>query len=194
MKSPDRSGRDGDRRIGRDRARGGQQGRRRLAASPAGSPPAQGPPGAGPGRGARTGPRTGGRLHAGPAPSPQATAREHAISLSRCEQSRLRRIQASLCRSDPKLAGMLGVFGRLCAGQRMPAWEQAPSRLDRIRQAAALLAAARALAAIAHGGRARPRHPRPGGSAATGRPAASPLTLNAGGGLDGSSPCAQIAA
>lgn len=161
MKSPDRSGRDGDRRIGRDRARGGQQGRRRLAASPAGSPRPRArcrPPG----RGARTGPRTGGRLHAGPAPSPQATAREHAISLSRCEQSRLRRIQASLCRSDPKLAGMLGVFGRLCAGRRMPAWEQAPSRLDRIRQAAALLAAARALAAIAHGGRARPPAPETG--------------------------------
>jgi len=37
---------------------------------------------------------------------------------------------------------MLGMFDRLCAGQRMPAWEQAPSRLDQIRQAAALLAAA----------------------------------------------------
>ncbi|MGH8917985.1 MAG: hypothetical protein ACRD0H_06530 [Actinomycetes bacterium] len=33
---------------------------------------------------------------------------------------------------------MLGIFGRLYAGQRMPAREQAPSRLDRIRQAAAL--------------------------------------------------------
>ena len=45
------------------------------------------------------------------------------MSLSHCEQSRLRCIEASLCRSDPKLAGMLGIFGRLCAGQRMPARE-----------------------------------------------------------------------
>jgi hypothetical protein len=60
------------------------------------------------------------------------------MSLSHHEQSRLRRMEASLCRSDPKLAGMLGIFGRLRAGQRMPAREQAPSWLDRIRQAAAL--------------------------------------------------------
>jgi len=93
------------------------------------------------------------------------------MSLSHYEQSRLSRIEASLCRSDPKLAGMLGMFGRLCAGQRMPVWEQAPSRLDQIRQAAALLAAARALAAIVQGGRARPRAPktgRPGRSRKTG--------------------------
>ena len=102
------------------------------------------------------------------------------MSLSHYEQSRLSRIEASLCRSDPKLAGMLGMFGRLCAGQRMPAWEQAPSRLGQIRQAAALLAAAavaaaarlllaaaRALAAIVQGGRARPRAPK------TGRPGRS---------------------
>jgi Protein of unknown function (DUF3040) len=69
--------------------------------------------------------------------------------LSNYEQSRLCRIEASLRRSDPKLAGMLGMFGRLCPGQRMPAWEQAPSRLDRTRQAAALLAAAAAVIAAA---------------------------------------------
>ena len=100
------------------------------------------------------------------------------MTLSHSEQSRLSRIEASLRRSDPKLAGMLGMFGRLCAGQRMPAWEQAPSRLGQIRQAAALLAAAavaarlllaaaRALAAIVHGGRARPPAPK------TGRPGRS---------------------
>jgi hypothetical protein len=38
------------------------------------------------------------------------------MSLSHYEQGRLCRIEASLCRSDPKLAGMLGMFGRLCAG------------------------------------------------------------------------------
>ena len=103
------------------------------------------------------------------------------MTLSHSEQSRLSRIEASLRRSDPKLAGMLGMFGRLCAGQRMPAWEQAPSRLGQIRQAAALLAAAaavaaaarlmlaaaRALAAIVHGGRAWPPAPK------TGRPGRS---------------------
>ena len=101
------------------------------------------------------------------------------MSLSHYEQNRLSRIEASLCRSDPKLADM---FGRLCVGQRMPAWEQAQSRLDQIRQAAALLAAAavaarlllaaaRALAAIVHGGRAWPPAPktgRPGRSRKTG--------------------------
>ena len=64
------------------------------------------------------------------------------MSLSHYEQSRLCHIEASLYRSGPKLAGMLGMFDRLCAGQRMPDWEQAPSRLDQIRQAAASLAAA----------------------------------------------------
>ena len=71
------------------------------------------------------------------------------MSLSHYQRSQRRRIEASLRRSDPKLAGMLGTFGRRCAGQRMPTWEQAPTRLDRIRQAAALLAkAATAIAAI----------------------------------------------
>ena len=88
------------------------------------------------------------------------------MTLSHSEQSRLSRIEASLRRSDPKLAGMLGMFGRLCAGQRMPAWEQAPSRLGQIRQAAALLAAAVAVAAAAR------RRQRPAGPAAAGREAA----------------------
>ena len=62
------------------------------------------------------------------------------MSLSHYQRSQRRRIEASLRRSDPKLASMLGMFGRPGAGQRMPAWEQAPSRPGRIRQAAALLA------------------------------------------------------
>jgi hypothetical protein len=57
------------------------------------------------------------------------------MSLSHYQHSQLRRIEASLRRSDPQLAGMLGMFGRLCPGQRMPTGEQAPSRLDRIRPA-----------------------------------------------------------
>jgi hypothetical protein len=130
MKSLDRRGRDGERWIRRDRGARRPGGRRSVAPCPAGSPRPMarcGPrPGAGPHR-----PRTAGRLHAGREPSQQAIAREHAMSLSRCEQSRLRRIEASLCRPDPKLAGMLGVFGGLLPGQRMPAREQAvPARPD----------------------------------------------------------------
>jgi Protein of unknown function (DUF3040) len=124
------------------------------------------------------------------------------MSLSHYQRSQRRRIEASLRRSDPKLASMLGMFGRPGAGQRMPAWEQAPSRPGRIRQAAALLAktatviaaairllpaaarllpaaarllpaAARALAApVVPGGRARPWAPETGGAAAARRPAA----------------------
>ena len=91
------------------------------------------------------------------------------MSLSHYEQNRLSRIEASLCRSDPKLADM---FGRLCVGQRMPAWEQAPSRLYQIRAAAALLAAAAAVAAarlLLAAGRDCAGRPCP---AAAGRPAA----------------------
>jgi hypothetical protein len=85
---------------------------------------------------------------------------------------------------------MLGVFGKLSANQRMPSWEHVFTRLDRIRQAAALIvnaivvmagatsllfSAARALfSAVVMGARARPPrralpqvHPSPG---ADGRP------------------------
>ena len=61
------------------------------------------------------------------------------MSLSYHQQYRLRLIEAGLLTSDPQLAGMLGVFGRLCTDRGMPAWEQVPSRKDRIRQAVALL-------------------------------------------------------
>ena len=112
------------------------------------------------------------------------------MSLSHHHHNQLRLIGASLLRSDPQLAAMLSMFGRLCAGQAMPAWEQVSSRHDRIRQAAALTAetisvAAAAIvlflravlalvAAVVQGGRARPSarrreraRPRPG----SGRPA-----------------------
>jgi len=107
------------------------------------------------------------------------------MSLSPHHQKQLHLIQAGLLRSDPQLAARLSVFGRLCAGEAMPAWEQVPSRQDRIRQAAALIAetisvvaaaiflflrAVLALvAAVVPGGRARPparrrerARPRPG--------------------------------
>ncbi len=70
---------------------------------------------------------------------------------------------------------MLGVFGRLSAGQRLPWWEHVATRPDRIRQAAALIAEAITMmaaatrllftavlglvAAVVIGGRARPPQP-----------------------------------
>jgi hypothetical protein len=112
------------------------------------------------------------------------------MSLSPHHQNQLHLIRAGLLRSDPQLAARLSIFGRLFAGQAMPAWEQVPCRHDRIRQAAALTAetisvAAAAIflflravlalvAAVMAGGRARPpaqrrerARPRPG---AGGRP------------------------
>jgi len=71
------------------------------------------------------------------------------MNLSHYHQNQLRRIEVGLLTSDPQLAGMLGAFGRLCTDRDMPAWEQVPSRKDRIRQAAALLIEAITLVAAA---------------------------------------------
>jgi hypothetical protein len=94
------------------------------------------------------------------------------MSLNHRQRHQLYRMEARLFRSDPQLAAMLAVFGRLSAGQRMPAWEQIANRQDRIRQAAALIARAIAtmttaiglllsavlalLTAVVMGSRARP--------------------------------------
>ena len=94
------------------------------------------------------------------------------MSLSPHHHHQLHLIEAGLLRSDPQLAARLSMFGRLSAGQAMPAWEQLSSRHDRIRQAAAVIAdttsvvaaaiflflrAVLALvAALVPGGRARP--------------------------------------
>jgi len=51
-------------------------------------------------------------------------------------------VDTGLLRSDPQLTAMLGVFGRLSAGQVMPAWEQVPTSQQSIRRAAALTVAA----------------------------------------------------
>ena len=71
------------------------------------------------------------------------------MSLSHHHQNQLHLIQAGLLRSDPQLAARLSMFGRLSAGQAMPAWEQLSSRHDRIRQAAALTAQTISVAAAA---------------------------------------------
>jgi hypothetical protein len=107
------------------------------------------------------------------------------MSLNHRQRHQLHRIEARMLRSDPQLVQMLGVFGRLSAGQRMPSWEHMATRPDRIRQAAALIAEAITMlatatrhllvavlglvAAVVIGGRARPplpsrqqAHPSPG--------------------------------
>ena len=61
------------------------------------------------------------------------------MSLNHRQRHQLHRMEARLLRSDPHLAEKLGVFDRLSAGQRMPAWEHIATRKDRIRQAAALI-------------------------------------------------------
>jgi hypothetical protein len=73
------------------------------------------------------------------------------MSLSHHRQHQLHRIETGLHRADPQLAAMLGVFGKLSAGQAMPGWKQVPTRRDRIRQAAALIVQAITLAAAAIG-------------------------------------------
>ena len=73
------------------------------------------------------------------------------MSLSHHHQRQLHRIESGLLGADPQLAEMLGIFGKLFAGQAMPAWEQVPARRDRIRHAAALTVQAITLAAAAIG-------------------------------------------
>jgi epoxide hydrolase-like predicted phosphatase len=59
------------------------------------------------------------------------------MSLHHRQRHRLHLIETRLLRSDPQLAGMPGMFGRLSVGQAMPSWEQMSSRKGGIRQAAA---------------------------------------------------------
>ncbi len=73
------------------------------------------------------------------------------MSLNHHHQRQLYRIETGLHGADPQLAAMLGIFGKLSAGQAMPSWEQVPTRRDRIQQAAALTAQAITLAAAAVG-------------------------------------------
>jgi Protein of unknown function (DUF3040) len=68
------------------------------------------------------------------------------MSLNHRQLHRLHRIESGLLRSDPQLAAMLAVFTRLSAGQYLPAWEQVPTRQERIRQAAASIVKAIAVA------------------------------------------------
>jgi hypothetical protein len=74
------------------------------------------------------------------------------MSLNHRQLHRLHGIESGLLRSDPQLAAMLAMFGRLTASQQLPTWEQLATRPDRIRQAAALIVTAITVlaTAIAH--------------------------------------------
>ena len=112
------------------------------------------------------------------------------MSLSHHHQNQLHLIEAGLLRSEPQLAARLSMFGRLSAGQAMPAWERVSSRQERIRQGAALIvetigvvaaaiflllrAVLALVAAVVQGGRARPpaqRRERARPRVGSGRPA-----------------------
>jgi len=113
------------------------------------------------------------------------------MSLSHHQQRQLYRIETGLLRADPQLAAMLGISGKLTAGQAMPSRGQVPARRDRARHAAAptaqpaaraaaaagpLLSAVLALVLAVAGPRHRRRVPAPGperarrGRGAGGRP------------------------
>jgi hypothetical protein len=59
------------------------------------------------------------------------------MSLSHRQRHQLHRIDTALHRSDPQLTAMLGIFGRLSAGEAMRAWEQVPATRQSIRQVGA---------------------------------------------------------
>jgi hypothetical protein len=70
-------------------------------------------------------------------------------NFTRREQQRLRGIDAALCGSDPQLAAIMAMFGRLYRGEAMPAWEHQPRPGGRLRRSAAWVVAALADAAPA---------------------------------------------
>ena len=71
------------------------------------------------------------------------------MNLTRCEQRQLRRIEAAVRRSDPRLAAIMGMFGRLYSGEEMPASEHEPRPQNHLRRSAAWIVAALATAAPA---------------------------------------------
>ena len=48
------------------------------------------------------------------------------MSLSHHHQRQLYRIESGLLQADPQLAAMLGIFGKLSAGQAMPPGSRCP--------------------------------------------------------------------
>jgi len=77
------------------------------------------------------------------------------VSLNRHQEHELRVIEAGLCRSDPHLGGMFGMFGLLYPDQDVPAEEQVPASQRRFRPARWIGAVLTAMAAASRRGRAR---------------------------------------
>ena len=68
------------------------------------------------------------------------------------QQRQFRLIEAAVCRSDPHLGAMFGIFGRLYPGQDLPGAEQLPNQpagRGHLRRAAAWLVAALTTVAVA---------------------------------------------
>jgi hypothetical protein len=71
------------------------------------------------------------------------------MSLPYRQQRQFGVIEAGLRQSDPQLAAILAMFGRLCAGDRMPAWEELRSGQGRLSRAVNRILTAIAAAATA---------------------------------------------
>ncbi len=87
-----------------------------------------------------------------PGPERRAVTQEYAMRFSYRQQRQFRLIEAAVCRSDPHLGAMFGIFGRLYPGQDLPGAEQLPDRpagQGRLRRAAAWLVAALTTVAVA---------------------------------------------
>lgn len=91
------------------------------------------------------------------------------MNLTRCEQRQLRHIEAAVRRSDPRLAAIMGMFGRLYSGEEMPASEHEPRSQNHLRRSAAWIVAALATAAPAEW-RARDQAPEASPERADGGP------------------------
>ena len=88
--------------------------------------------------------------------------------LNRHQEHELRVIEAGLCRSDPHLGGMFGMFGQLYPDPDIPAEEQMPASQERSRPARWLGAVRIAMATVSRRGRVRtptvkPERTRDGG-------------------------------
>jgi hypothetical protein len=74
------------------------------------------------------------------------------MSLSYRRQRQLRLIEAGLCRTDPHLAAIMGMFGRLYPDHGLPAWEHplaVPSGQGYLRRTAACVLAVLAATIVA---------------------------------------------
>jgi hypothetical protein len=83
------------------------------------------------------------------------------MSLNRHQEHELRIIKAGLCRSDPHLGGMFGMFGRLYPDQDMPADEQVSASQDYSRRAHWIGAVRTAMATASCRARVRPSGAKP---------------------------------